>query len=137
MVTARTEKQYHIAGFTGRMVDIPITARDSLSAAIKKVDDLPFGSTDASLPPQDAKAKKIPVDAFVVYTDNETWCGGHPTAKLKDYRKAMGIQSKLISVGMTATNSSIADPKDPLQLDVVGFSADTPQAINAFIGMDD
>lgn len=136
MVTARTEKQYHIAGFTTRMQPINVTARDKLNTVVSKISNLPFGGTDASIPPQDALKSKIPVDVFAVYTDNETWAGRHPTQTLKAYRKGMGIQSKLVVIGMTATECSIADPKDPLQLDVVGFSADTPQAINAFVNMD-
>jgi 60 kDa SS-A/Ro ribonucleoprotein len=55
------------------------------------------------------------------------------TQALKDYRKAMGIDAKLIVVGITATDFSIADPEDAGMLDVVGFDSAVPQVIGDFI----
>ena len=81
-----------------------------------------------------AKQNRIEVDAFVVYTDNETWAGGiHPSQALVQYRQAMGIDAKLIVVGMTATESTIADPSDPGMLDVVGFDASCPAVMADFV----
>ena len=46
-----------------------------------------------------ALKNQTPVDVFIVYTDCETWAGAiHPSAALKKYRKAMGINAKLIYV---------------------------------------
>ena len=71
-------------------------------------------------------------DKFCVYTDNETWAGRiHPTQALKQYRDQYG-KGKLIVVGTSATNFSIADPKDAGMLDVVGFDSATPQLISQF-----
>ncbi len=76
----------------------------------------------------------MPFDAFVVYTDNETYQGQeHAHQALKRYRERMGIDAKLIVVGMTATNFTIADPSDPGMLDVVGFDASAPELISSFI----
>ena len=73
-------------------------------------DELSFGRTNCALPMLDAAEKKIPVDCFVVLTDNETWYGDiHPVQALKKYRQEMGINSKLVVIGMTATKFSIAD----------------------------
>jgi 60 kDa SS-A/Ro ribonucleoprotein len=81
-----------------------------------------------------AKENKLEVDAFVVYTDNETWCGGiHPVQALNNYRQASGIDAKLIVVGMTATQFSIADPNDPGMLDLVGFDASCPAIMSDFV----
>jgi 60 kDa SS-A/Ro ribonucleoprotein len=67
------------------------------------------------------------VDTFVVYTDNETWAGAiHPIQALRQYREKTGIAAKLIVVGMTATEFTIADPSDAGMLDVVGFDASAP-----------
>ena len=44
----------------------------------------------------------------------------------------MGIPARLIVVGMTATNFTIADPEDPGTLDVVGFDTATPRLISDF-----
>ncbi len=81
-----------------------------------------------------ARKQKVQADAFVVLTDNETWSGSqHPKEALKDYRDWSGIPAKQVVVGMTATDFTIADPSDPLTLDVVGFDTATPQVISEFI----
>jgi 60 kDa SS-A/Ro ribonucleoprotein len=54
---------------------------------------------------------------------------------LDQYRQKLGRDAKLIVCGMTSTGFTIADPKDPRQLDVVGFSLDTPQAIASFAAL--
>jgi 60 kDa SS-A/Ro ribonucleoprotein len=78
----------------------------------------------------DATAKKRLVDAFVIYTDNETWTGQiHPVQALHKYRPLNVIPAKLGVVGMTANKFSIADPNDAGMLDVVGMSTDTPTVI--------
>jgi 60 kDa SS-A/Ro ribonucleoprotein len=80
-----------------------------------------------------ATRNKVPVDTFVVYTDNETWAGKvHPFQALAEYRHRMGRQAKLIVVGMTATNFTIADPSDAGMLDVVGFDTAAPQVMADF-----
>ena len=49
-----------------------------------------------------------------------------------DYRRASGIDARLIVVGMVSNGFSIADPADPGMLDVVGFDTATPQLISDF-----
>lgn len=134
MVTARTESRHHIMAFSHELVDAKILATDSLESAISKASKINMGATDCSLPMTWARNKKIGVDAFIIYTDNETWYGHtHPHIALQRYREAMSINAKLIVVGMTATKFSIADPSDAGMLDVVGFSSDAPSVMSNFI----
>ena len=73
------------------------------------------------------------IDAFVIYTDSETWAGDiHPVQALQEYRRASGIPARLVIVGMVSNGFSIADPADPGMLDVVGFDTATPQLISDF-----
>ena len=73
------------------------------------------------------------IDAFVIFTDSETWAGNiHPADALRDYRRASGIDARLVVVGMVSNEFSIADPTDPGMLDVVGFDTATPQLISDF-----
>jgi 60 kDa SS-A/Ro ribonucleoprotein len=152
MVTVRTEADYYIAGFTngsGRsqwsshgygtgLTKLPFSPTWSLGDAIRHTSNLSFGGTDCALPMIDALSQKIPADVFIVITDNETWAGSkHPTVALQEYRNKMGIDAKLIVMGMTATQFSIADPTDAGQLDVVGFDSSVPQVIAQFIGVDE
>jgi len=45
----------------------------------------------------------------------------------------MGIDAKLVVVGMTATNVTIADPNDKGMLDVVGFDTSAPNVMSEFV----
>ena len=95
--------------------------------------ELPFGGTDCALPMLYAHAMEREIDAFVIFTDSETWAGEtHPVQALRDYRRASGIDAKLVVVGMVSNGFSIADPSDPGMLDVVGFDTATPQLISDF-----
>ncbi len=92
-----------------------------------------MGGTDCALPMLHAKEKKIPIDVFIIYTDNDTWFGDvHPSEALKNYRKAMNIDAKLIVVGMSASSFSIADPADKGMLDFAGFNSNCPNLIRNF-----
>ena len=132
-----------IVGFTATEVryspgadlkPLPLSARQRLDDAVETVSNLPFGRTDCALPMLYAAHNMIPVDAFVIYTDNETWAGKiHPFQALQEYRKTMGRDAKCIVVGMTSTGFSIADPGDGGMLDIVGFDGSCPQLISDFI----
>jgi len=133
VVAARTEPWTAIMGFADSFRNLGITAKDRVDVATKKVSDLTFGRTDASLPMTWALQNKIQVDTFVVMTDNETWAGNiQPVQALEKYRQATGIGAKLIVVGMTSTGFTIADPDDAGMLDVVGFDGATPALMAKF-----
>lgn len=152
LVTANVESNYVIVGFTqtgfrskGRrqlwigyengISPLDISPKKRLDDVVKYLARLDFGGTDCALPMLYATHEKLDVDAFCVYTDSETWAGDvHPKQALAEYRsKQSKPQAKQVVVGMTATGFTIADPADPLTLDVVGFDTATPQAISAFI----
>jgi 60 kDa SS-A/Ro ribonucleoprotein len=80
-----------------------------------------------------AAKNKAEFDTFVVYTDNETWAGTvHPYVALREYRDLTGIDARLVVVGMTANDVTIANPTDPGMLDVAGFDASVPNLIADF-----
>lgn len=134
MVTARTEPWSYIAGFNTSMVDLKINATDTFESAMKKMNSVGFGGTNCSAPMEDALARKLDVDTFVVYTDNETYAGRqHPFQALKTYRNKMGRpEAKLIVCAFASTGFTIADPNDAGMLDVVGFDSATPKFISEF-----
>jgi 60 kDa SS-A/Ro ribonucleoprotein len=150
LVTAATETQYEVVGFyagpggykTGRrrewfgedgLTPLPLSPRQRLDDAVETVSDLPFGGTDCALPMLYAQVLEREVDTFVIYTDSETWAGDiHPSQALRDYRRASGIDARLVVVGMVSNGFSIADPADQGMLDVVGFDTTTPQLISDF-----
>ena len=136
LVAARTEPNFEVIAFSDKMVRVNISPRMRLDDVLKVTDKLPFGGTDCALPMIWAMKKRVKADAFVIYTDSETWAGRHmhPAQALQEYRRKMGIPAKLVVVGMVSNGFSIADPKDGGMMDVVGFDTATPQVMADFIG---
>lgn len=147
MATARTERDFAVIAFTAAsggyggqfgggesgITSLDISPKQRLDDVVRVTGSLPMGGTDCALPMIWAARHKVPVDTFVVYTDNETWAGAvHPFQALREYRQKMGRASRLIVVGMTATGFTIADPTDAGMLDVVGFDASAPQVMADF-----
>jgi 60 kDa SS-A/Ro ribonucleoprotein len=133
MVAVRTEAQVACVAFQTTLTPLDISPKQRLDAVVKKIDDLSFGGTDCSLPMLHAMKKKLTVDTFACYTDNETWAGNiHPAQALRKYREQSGLAAKLIVLGMTANQFSIADPKDAGMLDVCGFDTAVPQVMADF-----
>jgi hypothetical protein len=105
----------------------------TIQDATRATDDA-FGGTDCALPMTEAIKQNMKIDAFIVYTDSETYSPTiHPQVALEQYRKQSGIDAKLIVVGMTANCLSIADPKDSNTLNLAGFDTSTPNIIAMFI----
>lgn len=110
-----------------------ISARQRLDDVVRTIDRQDFGTTDCSLPMIWAKEQSLEFDTFLVWTDSETWHGRiHPFQALREYREASGIDARLVVCGMTATNFSIADPRDAGMLDVTGFDSAVPNLIADF-----
>ena len=149
MAIARREPNYYMAGFAASQPDsmttyvnrqapvmspLAITASDSISDAMQKTKDLPFGRTDCALPMLHAMELKLNVDCFIILTDSETWAGNiHPVEALRQYRRKSGIPAKLIVVGMVSNEFTIADPDDAGMMDVVGFDSAVPELIADFV----
>ncbi|HEY9450290.1 MAG TPA: TROVE domain-containing protein [Gemmatimonadaceae bacterium] len=152
LVTAAREPHHRFVAFTrgsypsmwrpayGSLYDtgltpLAISPRQRLDDVVRATSELQFGGTDCALPMVEALKNRWAVDAFVIYTDSETWAGNiHPVQALRDYRERMGIAAKLVVVAMASNGFSIADPDDGGMLDVVGFDTATPQVIGDFIG---
>jgi 60 kDa SS-A/Ro ribonucleoprotein len=150
LVTAATETRYETVGFfsghcgwksrtqmhrgyVDGITPLAVSPRQRLDNAIRTVSNLPFGGTDCSLPMLYALDREREIDAFLIFTDSETWAGNvHPVQALADYRRASGIDARLIVVAMVSNGFSIADPNDPGTLDIVGFDTAMPQLISDF-----
>ncbi|HTW82934.1 MAG TPA: TROVE domain-containing protein [Candidatus Sulfotelmatobacter sp.] len=129
----RTEARVHVMAFSEKFVPFPIRRDEPIRSVVARTNALPFMATDCALPMLYALEKRLEIDLFVIYTDNETWFGNvHPDEALRRYRERTGIRAKLAVVGMTATGFTIADPDDAGMLDVVGFDAAAPALIAGF-----
>jgi 60 kDa SS-A/Ro ribonucleoprotein len=134
LVTAATEPEYHLVGFSGGMVPLNITPRMRLDDVVKRISSLPFDRTDCAQPMLYAMREKLNVSAFVTYTDSETWAGNiHPAQALRQYRSGFVGDTKVVVVGMTSNGFTLAAPNDRGMLDVVGFDTTTPAVIADFV----
>lgn len=112
-----------------------IKKTDNMSQILEKIRSYNMGGgTDCALPIRYALDNKIPVDVFIITTDNESYDGDvHVVQALRTYRQKMGINAKLIVLATAATSYSVADASDPGMLDICGFDSSIPQVIAAFI----
>jgi 60 kDa SS-A/Ro ribonucleoprotein len=134
LVTAATEPEYHIMGFSDRFMPLNISPRMRLDDVVQRISNLPFQGTDCSLPMIWARDNGVNVSAFVTYTDSETWAGNiHPSQALRQYRNEFVRDAKAVVVGMTSNGFTIADPNDRGMLDVVGFDTTAPTVIADFV----
>lgn len=135
MATLRAESQCFVRGFSNRFIELTISKRQRLDDVIRTISNLPFEGTDCSLPMRWAHERAVrDIDAFVIYTDNETYAGlEHPHEALERYRRTSGRNAKLVVCGTTSTGFTIANPDDSGMLDVIGFGSDTPAALAEFI----
>ncbi|GFR42498.1 hypothetical protein Agub_g3300 [Astrephomene gubernaculifera] len=135
MSLARCEPWLKTLAFSDQLVPLEIKSEDKLQDVVSRTDELPFGGTDCALPILHALERRIPVDVFVILTDNETWYGSvHPAEALLRYRAAMDLpDAKLVVLAFNAGHFSIADPKDPGMLDVAGLDSAVPRLVADFV----
>lgn len=130
----KRESNYWIGGFNSVMSELKISPNMRLDAVLSVMRKFRWGTTDCSLPMLHAIEHKMTnVSKFVVYTDNETYAGRmQPVEALARYRAQYVRDAKLIVCGTSVTNFTIADPKDPGMLDIVGFDSAAPALIQSF-----
>lgn len=149
LVTVTTEPTTHTVAFSSgpraegwrgtwsphALSTLPINKNQSVDDAIRSTNHLSHGGTDCALPMLWALENKIEVDAFHIYTDNETWAGRiHPFQALRQYREKTGIDAKVIVYGLEGRPFTIADPRDGGMMDVVGLDASAPRIAADFAG---
>jgi 60 kDa SS-A/Ro ribonucleoprotein len=106
-----------------------------LGDAARSLSALRFGVTDPALPILRASEEERELDAFVVLTDSAVPPGPvHPVEALWEYRRASGLDARLVVAGLVSDGFAVADPRDPLTLDVVGCDLQTPQLLADFAG---
>ena len=141
MFYLRTEKNTHVYGFSDKFIPLKINKNMSLEQVIRRVSYMTFGGTDCALPMLYALEKKIKIDNFIIFTDNETWFGRiHPYKALETYKKNINPNAKLIVCATDNNAYSIADKssdKDKSNaqksaLNIVGFDSAWPQLIREF-----
>lgn len=129
-----SEPASSLVGFSGGVTDLGIHKLTTIENAMQIAERAGrnWSNTNPSALIQFAAQNKIPVDTFVVITDNEVNHGQYVPDALRAYRKLTGIPAKLAVVATTATRFTIADPADQGMLDIAGFGADVPALLTEF-----
>ena len=134
MLAVRTEPNTYVMGFCHNVVDLGITAKDTLEAAASKAQRNNFGGTDCASAMRDALQRKLDVDVFCIYTDGQTWAGPqHVFQALKEYRQQSGRPAKLAAFQLEGNSFSIADPSDAGMMDFSGFDTAVPPILADFV----
>lgn len=135
---AKAEKNYLIGKFDTVYSPMNITKSTSFQQVIDKRSNIwprDFGGTDASLAYKYALKNNEFYDAFISITDSESWAGGHPTLKLKEYRNKINKNAKAIYITLTpyGDKTTLVDPTDELSYDIGGFSDETIKIIQMIL----
>lgn len=136
MTTLRTEPNSYAMAFSTGMQDIGLSRSMRLDDVVNRCSRIRPSGTNCAAPMLDALERKIPVDCFTIFTDNDTNSAHtiHPSLALEKYRQQTGIPAKLAVVAMSASHVSIADPRDAGMLDIAGFDASCPAVLAEFAG---
>ena len=133
LAIAKREPNYWIGGFNHQMSELKISPNMRLDQVLRIIRDFNWGTTNCALPALTALEKRMDVDKIVIITDNETYGSTmQVSVALARYRKQVGHTVSQIVLGTSVTNFTIADPKDPYQLDVVGFDGAVPALVQSF-----
>lgn len=129
MAIVKRQKNWFVAGFNHTIGELKISPSMRLDQVTKTILAFNWGATNPSLLYSYARQHRMDVDTFVTITDNEVNCGVHPAQALRQYREAAGKHSASVVIGTQLSEFTIADPKDPRQLDIAGFDSAAPQLI--------
>jgi len=136
LVVANAEPNWCAVKFDTKAQPVDISPRMRLDDVVAHVATHRGGGTDLASPIAYARKHRIRVDAFVLFSDYETWAGhNHAHEELALYRAEMGVQAKVVCVATCPNSSSVAPPGDPSFLQVVGFDANVPKLIQEFLAI--
>lgn len=129
MAIVKRQQNWFVGGFNQSMGELKISPNMRLDQVTSTMLRFSWGATNVSAPFVYAKERNMNVDKFVTITDNEVNCGIHPAQAIKAYRQKTGVHAASVVVGTSLSQFTVADPKDPRQLDIAGFDAAAPQLI--------
>lgn len=137
LVFLRTEPDVHVFGFGNTFRELGLRKGMTLAEAQAKVVQQNFGSTNIGLAIQYATDNGLHnVGGFIVMTDNEVNCGGHPAQHIKAYRSRFVRDARSVMLATTSTGFTVNDPNDKYGLDVAGFDPSVPAVVSDFIRSD-
>ena len=106
----RTEPSVQVVSFDTGVRSEAVSQRQRLDDVVAQFATR-WGGTDLAQPVIYALERKLPVDAFVVLTDHETWAGRrHAAQALADYRRRINPEAKVVLLATAANHGQVIDP---------------------------
>lgn len=134
LIHKKIEPAVEIVPFDTRAQQVAIPKRGSLKEYLATARSFRGGGTDCSIPIRAAYEAGYKADAFIIYTDSQSWYGdSHPVGMLKAYRAKHNKDAKLVVVEQTPSKSTIADPELRGCLSISGMDASVPGVIAEFL----
>lgn len=135
-VTASREPNSHVVAFDVSPREVDFHRVESVREAVGTIHRAGLGGgTNCAVPIQWADQHVHDADAFVIYTDEETWQGSiHPIEAVCQYRERHNVPAKIVSTAFVAHGYTIRGPRDDAgSLAVVGFDDAVPSLIASFV----
>lgn len=133
-VTVNTEPRAMLTAFDTKDYLLNVAPKTTFAEMSELFRKLPSGGTNVSVPIRAALEHHYDVDAFVIYTDNESWAGNiHASTAFDNYRKHVNPNAKIVYIAMAANHATLNRPDDGHGFEVVGFDGAAPQLISDFI----
>lgn len=135
-ILRKSEPQTFLVGFDDKPIELDnyITERDSLGNVVQKLKTSIGGMTDYSVPIRYAQNRELPVDAFVIIGDEQTWRGYHPASTLRAYRVSANMpETKMLVANVCSYQTTVADESDERQLTVCGLDSAFPKLVSQFL----
>ncbi len=134
-VNSCTEPYVHNIAFSDKIDKSNVMLSNNMS--INEVKKLfgQGGGTDLSLPVKWAFENKKEFDLIIIYTDNETWCGGYHTSAVWEQYSKKYPNAKLVVASVASNQYSVIDPVNPMCLQTVGFDSNLFNVIREWVSI--
>eukprot|EP00297_Palpitomonas_bilix_P000053 CAMPEP_0113880354 /NCGR_PEP_ID=MMETSP0780_2-20120614/7738_1 /TAXON_ID=652834 /ORGANISM="Palpitomonas bilix" /LENGTH=875 /DNA_ID=CAMNT_0000867019 /DNA_START=19 /DNA_END=2646 /DNA_ORIENTATION=- /assembly_acc=CAM_ASM_000599 len=139
LLDARDKRRVRILEFTDGVTDatdMPYYHPDcSMSECLRLFDreHKRFSCTDMGALIRKCITERVEADLFVMFTDCEVNMGEAPSAALREYRREVNTSAGMVVCALQMEGFTVADPADPLSLDLPGFDPSYLQLISQFL----
>lgn len=136
--STRRDKRSTVIGFHGSVSDVSHVMNYGLKDLVDLGEDRSIdwgGTTNAGAPLEMLIANRAKFDVIVYWTDLQSWQGHHPWELVQKYRQMVNNAVKVIYVALVPScdGATLADPDDPLQYTIGGFSGNMAKVLDMII----
>jgi 60 kDa SS-A/Ro ribonucleoprotein len=121
-----------VSALGDKVKPLVVPRRDVLRESLEASQECAIGASNCALPMIQAATARVPVDVFLVVTDEAAWPGDlGPVEALHRYREAMDIPAALVLVSLRGKPLPGGLKDDPASWHLSGWDSSTCRAIEA------